>query len=221
MKRATSLLGWSLIAAAVPLLSGCFGAAAVGVGATALLVADRRPSETYVADEACELRTVSRANEKFGDKIHINATCYNHAVLLTGEVPDAATKAEIEKITATVPNVKSIANELLIAGPSTLGSRSNDAFITSKVKGRFIDAAKFSANLVKVVTEGGNVYLMGLVTRKEADDAVEIARTTGGVLKVVRVMEVVSDAEAKRLDNNARNQAAPAASANQNPVRKP
>lgn len=193
---------WTLAAGlTAPLLAGCFGAAAVGVGATALILADRRPSEIYLADEATELRAVSRINEKYGDQVHVNATSFNHALLLTGEAPSAVVKADIDKIAASVPNVKSIANELQIAGVSSLGSRSNDSFITSKVKGRFVDAAKFPANNVKVVTEAGVVYLMGLVTRREANDAVDIARTTGGVLKVVRVMEIISDEEARRLDN--------------------
>lgn len=192
---------WTLVAGlTAPLLAGCFGAAAVGVGATALMIADRRPSEIYLADEAIELRTSTRIGEKYGDRVHVNATSFNHALLLTGEVPDAAVKADIDKIAATVPNVKSIANELQIVGVSSLGSRSNDSFITSKVKGRFVDAGKFAANNVKVVTEAGVVYLMGLVTRQESNDAVEVARTTGGVLRVVRIMEVISDEEARRLD---------------------
>lgn len=201
MRFDKTLATWTLLATLTPLLAGCFGAAAVGMGATALMLADRRPSEVYLADEAIELRVVARISEKYGDRVHINATSFNHSLLLTGEAPEAAIKADIDKIATTVPNVKSVANELQIAGPSSVGSRSNDSFITSKVKGRFVDASKFAANNVKVVTEAGAVYLMGLVTRRESDDAVEIARTTGGVLKVVRVMEVISDEEARRLDN--------------------
>jgi osmotically-inducible protein OsmY len=122
-------------------------------------------------------------------------------VLLTGEVPDAAAKAEAEKIAAGVPNVKAISNELEVAGVSSLSARSNDSFITSKVKGRFLDASKFAVNHVKVVTENGVVYLLGMVAQREADAAVEVARTTGGVRKVVRVFEIVPEAEIKRLDN--------------------
>ncbi len=189
-----------LLALAVPLLAGCFGVAAVGVGTGALMFTDRRQAETFATDEGIEIRAASRISEKYGDRAHVNVTSYNRTVLLTGEVPDAAAKAEVEKIVATVPNVKAISNELQIGAVSTLGNRSNDTFITSKVKARFIDAAQFGANHVKVVTEAGVVYLMGLVTQREAGAAVEIARTTGGVLKVVRVFEIVSDAEARRLD---------------------
>lgn len=188
-----------LLAAFIPVLSGCFGAVAVGTGVAVLSYADRRTTETQVTDEGIELRAANRIGEKFGSNTHVNVTSYNRTVLLTGEVPDATTKAEVEQIVAGVPNVKAVSNELQIAGASSLASRSNDTYITSKVKARFIDANRFAVNHVKVVTEAGVVYLMGLVTQQEADAAVEIARTTGGVRKVVRVFEIISEAEAQRL----------------------
>ena len=190
-----------ILSLSVPMLAGCFGAAVVGVGAGALMIADRRNSETYIADESMEVRAANRINEKYGDKVHVNTTSYNRMVLLTGEVPTAEIKSDIEKIVTGVPNVKSISNELAIAGPSSFGGRSNDSYITSKVKARFVDANKFSANHVKVVTEAGVVFLIGLVTQAEANAAVEIARTTGGVQKVVRVFEIISPEQAKSLDN--------------------
>lgn len=189
-----------LLAALVPVLAGCVGAAAVGVGAGALMFTDRRMPETIVTDEGIELRAAGRINERFGDRVHVNVTSYNRMALLTGEVPDAAARAEVEKLVAAVPNLKSISNELQIGPVSTLSNRSNDVYLTSKVKARFIDASQFSANNVKVVTENGVVYLLGLATQREVDAAVQIARTTGGVRKVVRVFELISDAEARRLD---------------------
>ncbi len=195
------LATWALLAALVPTLTGCFGIAAVGMGAGALLFADRRPSDTYLSDEAIELRASNSINEKYQDKVHVNVTSYNRTVLITGEVPDAATKADVELIVAGKPNVKATVNELRISGISSLGSRSNDTLITSKVKGRFVDYGKFSANLVKVVTEGGTVYLLGLVTRNESDAATQIARETSGVLGVVRLFEYISEDEARQLDN--------------------
>jgi osmotically-inducible protein OsmY len=190
----------ALLAALVPALSGCIPVVAVGVGAGALLISDRRYAETYLADEAIQIRVSNRVGEKFGDKAHLNITSYNRMLLLTGEVPDAAMRAEVEKVASSVPNVKSVTNELQVAGISNFGGRSNDTYLTSKVKARFIDANKFAANHVKVVTEAGVVYLLGIVTQKEADAAVEIARTTGGVVKVVKVMEVIPDEQAKQLD---------------------
>lgn len=188
-----------LLAALAPVLAGCFGAAAVGVGAGALAYSDRRLTEVQLTDEGIEIRAANRISEKFGDRVHVNVTSYNRTVLLTGEVPDAATRGEVEKLVSGVANVRALSNELQVAAVSTLSSRSNDVFITSKVKARFIDASRFAANHVKVVTENGAVYLMGLVTQAESAAAVEIARTTGGVQKVVRVFEIVSDEEARRL----------------------
>jgi len=188
MKKTTLIL----LIAVLPFLAGCFGAAAVGVGAGALVFADRRQAETIVADEGIELRAVSRIGESFGSNTHVNVTSYNRTVLLTGEAHSAAAKGEIEKLVAAVPNVKAIQNELQVAAASTLTARSNDTYITSKVKARFIDANKFAANHVKVVTEAGVVYLLGLVTQTEAAAAVDIARTTAGVQKVVRVFEIIS-----------------------------
>jgi osmotically-inducible protein OsmY len=191
------------LALCVPLLAGCVGAAVVGAGAGALMVIDRRSSEVYIADQGLEMRASSRISEKYGDKVHVNVTSYNRMMLLTGEAPTAEIKADVEKIASTVPDVKSIANELAIAGPSSYGVRSNDSYITSKVKARFVDAGKFNANVVKVVTEAGVVFLLGIVTQAEADAAVEIARTTGGVLNVVRVFEIVSPEKAGTVNKTA------------------
>jgi len=202
--------GWLLLAALTPTLAGCFGAAAVGMGTTVLLAVDRRPTETTIADEGIEVRAANRIGERFGDKAHVNVTSFNRSVLLTGEVPDAAAKAEAEKLASSVPNVKSISNELQVAGVSSFGSRSTDSYITSKVKARFVDASQFSTNHVKVVTEGGRVYLLGLVTQREADAAVEVARTTGGALTVVRLFEIISEEEARKIDNRKTSEAAAA-----------
>ena len=207
------LCALTALALLVPALSGCFGAAAVGVGTGALMLADRRNSESFLSDEGAELRALSRISENYGDKVHVNVTSYNRMMLLTGEVPSEAIKTGVERLAAGVPNVKSIANELAIAGASSFGGRSNDAYITSKVKARFVDASKFSPNHVKVVTEAGVVFLLGLVTQAEAAAAVEIARTTGGVQKVVRVFEIVSPDQARALDNITPPQPAPATDA--------
>jgi len=189
------ILAWLLLTAAIPLLSGCFGAAALGVGAGALVAADRRLPETYVTDESIEVRAASRIRDKFGDRVSVHVTSYNRNLLLTGSAPDDAARTEVEKLATGVPNVKAISNEVEIAAPGS--SYTNDAYITTKVKARFVDANKFSVNHVKVVTEGGVVYLLGLVTRREADAAVDIARTTAGVRKVVRVFEYISEEQAR------------------------
>ena len=175
-----------------PQLQGCIEMAVVGAGAAALASDDRRSIGAQTEDKDIALRGESRINDRFGDKVHINVTSYNRNVLLTGEASDATTKAQIEKVVREIPNVRGVVNEIQVAGVSAYSARGNDSYLTSKVKARFIDnGSSFSANQVKVVTEGSVVYLLGLVTRKEAEVAVEIARTTGGVQKVVRVFEYI------------------------------
>lgn len=179
----------ALIATTLPQLQGCFPMVAAGAGTAALSITDRRTTGTQVEDEGIELRAMNRVNERFGDKVHINITSFNRSVLLTGEVPDAGTRAALEKIVLGVANVRGATNEIAVAGLSSLPSRSNDSFLTSKVKARFVDAGLFNPVHVKVVTENSTVYLFGIVTQKEAEGAVEIARTTGGVRKVVKIFE--------------------------------
>jgi len=192
------LLPWNLLFAALAALgaavalSGCFGALLVGGATGAAVVAnDRRAGEVVLGDERVELTAGNRLAGSFGDRAHINVTSYNYTVLLTGEVPDEKTKEEAEKIVSQVERVKTVVNELQIAGVSSLASRGNDTYLTGRVKAAFVAAQNFSPNHVKVVTEAGVVYLMGLVTRKEADDATEIARNISGVRKVVRVFEYI------------------------------
>lgn len=195
-----------LLAAALSAsLSACLPVVVTGVGAGVLMATDRRTSGTYLEDEEIELKIVTRINEKLGNQVHLNATSFNRKVLLTGEAPSAAIKAELKSIASGVPNVQAVIDEVQIAGNSSLSSRSNDTVITSKVKARFVDANKFSANHVKVVTEASVVYLVGVVTQREADAAIEVARTTGGVRKVVNTLEVISEAQARDIDNRQSN----------------
>jgi osmotically-inducible protein OsmY len=176
--------------AAAALAAGC---APVLIGATATLgyttLEDRRRTGVQFDDQTIENRAASRIAERYGDKVHVNTTSYNRVVLLTGEVPDAAAREDVEKITRAVPGVIGVSNELEVAGISSLGARTNDSFVTSKVKARFLDAGKFSPVHVKVVTENGVVYLLGVVTDTEANDAVELTRTVAGVRKVVKIFE--------------------------------
>jgi osmotically-inducible protein OsmY len=182
--------GLAGLLAAVLLASGC-AAVVVGAGGVAAVNAleDRRTAGSQIEDEANELRAVNRIAERFPEGVHVNITSFNRAVLLTGEVPDAATRDAIEKIAAGLPNVRSVSNELEVAGVSSITSRSNDSLITSKVKVRLLDAKRVYPMHVKVVTEAGIVYLMGIVTEQEGNDATEVARTTGGVRKVVKIFE--------------------------------
>jgi len=171
-------------------LSGCFPIVAGSVGVGAMMADDRRTSGIYIEDERIEIR-VQADTSKLGDKVHVNATSFNRVVLITGEVPDEATKAKVEKLAADIDNVKRVQNELAVARPSTLGERSNDIYVTTRIKARFLSESKkrFSPNHVKVVTERATVYLMSLASKDEAAAAAEIAAATPGVKRVVKVFE--------------------------------
>ena len=179
-----------LVIPLVAILSGCVAAVVGGAGTAAVLSEDRRTVGTVTEDQGIEFKAESRIRDKYKDA-HINLTSYSRMVLITGEVPDAAAKADVEKIVRAVENVRGIYNEVAVGPITPLSARTNDSFITSKVKARFVDQRKFNAIHVKVVTEADVVYLLGLVKRKEADDAVEIARTTSGVKRVVKLFEYI------------------------------
>ncbi len=175
-----------------PMLNGCIPLLVGGAATTGVLVAeDRRSVGSVTEDQEIEFRIAERVRDSYRDKIHINATSYNRIVLLTGEVPTEEVKAEIEKTVASINNVRGVQNEMSVGLTSSLSNRAHDSLVTSKVKARFVDAAKFQPNHVKVVTERGVVYLLGLVTREEAEQAVEIARTTSDVKKVVKVFQYI------------------------------
>ena len=182
----------ALLLPAVIALGGCVAAAVGGAAAGGYLVGeDRRPANAMADDEGIELKASNRITEKYPEA-HINSTSYNRLVLLTGEAPTAAAKADIEKIVRELPGVRGTFDEIAVAPATVLSSRTNDSYIPSKVKARFVDARKFNPVHVKVVTENSVVYLMGIVKKQEADAATEIARTTSGVRRVVRVFEYQS-----------------------------
>jgi osmotically-inducible protein OsmY len=183
----------SLLLAIAATLLGCVEAVIVGgVAAGVVMAADRRQVEVMFADQGIEWTAGSRIDEALKGEGHVNVTSYNYTVLLTGEVPTVQARADAEKAAGEVPKVKTVVNELQVAGTSSAASRSNDAYITSKIKSNFLGNGKFKPTDVKVVTEASVVYLLGLVTREEADAATEVARSTGGVQKVVRAFEYIA-----------------------------
>ena len=181
-----------LLLVLAPALQACVEALLIGSVATGVIVAlDRRQFEVMFGDQRIESAAADRVGDALKGQGHVVVTSFNYTVLLTGEVPTAQAKARAAKVVGEVPQVKTVVNELQIAGTSSATSRSSDAYITSKVKSSFLGNGKFRPTDVKVVTEAGVVYLLGLVTREEADAATDITRGTGGVQKVVRVFEYV------------------------------
>lgn len=192
MTRRLLFAVFAAVTAASLLLAGCAPLLVAGaVGGTALVVADRRSTGAQVDDEAIELKIVNNIGAGYGDQVHVNATSYNGIVLLTGEVPRQDLVATIGEIARREAKVRRVENDLTVGPISSMGDRTNDSYITSKVKSRFVEANKFAANHVKVVTERQVVYLMGIVRRDEGDAAGQIAATTSGVVRVVKLFEYI------------------------------
>ena len=180
------------LSACAPLIIG--GAVVGGV-----MAVDRRTAGTQVEDEGIELRVANRIRETLGDRAHVNATSYNRQVLVTGEVRSAQDRQTVEQIVSSTENVRSVVNDLAVMPATPMSQRSNDTFITGKVRASLVDAQDISANSFKVVTERSIVYLMGRVSQREANRATDIARGVTGVSKVVRVFEIVSEEELSRM----------------------
>jgi osmotically-inducible protein OsmY len=170
-------------------LPSCAPLIVAGVAGGALMADDRRKTGVIVDDQSIELTARRRFSQEFGQKAHINITSFNWQVLLTGEAATEELRAQAETLVSEVEKVKRVINEVRVAAPSGLGARSADSLTTTKVKSRFVGENRFRANHVKVVTEAGVVYLIGIVSKKEADDAADIASTTGGVQKVIKLFE--------------------------------
>jgi osmotically-inducible protein OsmY len=200
MKRQiqTVVYGAALLASLVS-LSACAPLIVGGAVMTGVVASDRRTTGTLVEDESIEIKVASAVRKEMGDRIHLNVTSFNRQVLLSGEVRTATDKERAEKLAQSQENVNSVVNDLAVMPVSSLTQRSKDTVITGQVKAAFVDAKDMQVNAIKVVTERGIVYLMGRVTSREAKRATDIARGIGGVTKVVRVFEEISEQELQRL----------------------
>jgi osmotically-inducible protein OsmY len=200
MTRAPRLLLATLAASAALLsVSACAPLVVGGAAVGSMVAIDRRTSGIQLEDEGIELRSAARLREALGDRGHVNVNSYNRTVLLTGEVPSERDKQQVEQIVSRVENVKSVVNDLAVMGNSTLAQRSSDALVTGRVKASLVDDKELYAGAFRVVTERGTTYLMGRVTQREAARATEIARSVTGVQKVVRLFEIITDEELRRI----------------------
>lgn len=196
-------LQWSRVACAAlsvvalgGALSGCVALVGGGAAVAGMSAVDRRTTGTQVEDQGIELRAGNRIGEVMGDKARSSVTSYNRVVLLTGQTGNATDKATIEKLVREQSMVREVYNEIEVAPfTATLGQRSQDSLITTKVKASLVNAKDISASAIKVVTENNVVYLMGIVTPRESKRAAEIARGVNDVTKVVRVFDVISEEE--------------------------
>lgn len=187
------ILSLTALSIALAQLGGCAAAVVGGVAAGAAVAIDRRTASVFVSDEEIELRAFNRLRDAFPQgSISVSATSYNRQVLLTGQVPDDATRAKVAETVRAIPDVRNVFNESAVSGVTSYTSDSNDVAITTKVKTRMLRDDRVPSTKVKVVTEAGVVYLMGLVTKAEGEAAAEVARTTSGVTRVVKLFEYLN-----------------------------
>jgi len=189
----TALAAAIVSSACAPLV---MGGAMVG---SALVAIDRRTTGTQLEDEGIEFKASARIREQLGDRVHVNVNSYNRLVLITGEASSEADRSALTAIAKGVENVNNVLNETAVMGASSLSSRSNDLLIATKIKARLIDAQDLVTNSLYVVVERGSVFLMGRVTEREASHAADIIRSVGGVQKVVRAFEIISEEELARI----------------------
>ncbi|MFC5552029.1 BON domain-containing protein [Massilia aerilata] len=189
-------------------LQGCVAVVAGGMVAGAMASTDRRTLGTQTEDKGIEVKAATRLPQVVGDAGHVNVNSYNRKVLLTGEVRDDAMKRAVENEIRGIANVDNVINELIVAGPSSYTSRSSDALITSKVKLSLADKKTVSANSFQVVTERGNVYLMGLVTQREGNIAAQVAQGVSGVMRVTKMFEYISEEDLRAMQPQSPPQAA-------------
>ena len=204
---ATALLCGAMLTS----LTGCIELMVGGAVMSGVAAADRRTLGAQTEDKAIAVKGESRMPAITGDVGHVNVTSFNRRVLLSGEVRDEAMKSAVEREVRTIDGVQSVYNELVIAGPASYTSRSNDALITTKVKASRVDMKTISAASFKVVTESGTVFLMGRVTQREGTVAADVARGVGGVQKVVKLLDYISEEELKQFQAAPARTAAPAA----------
>ena len=173
------------------ILHGCAAVVVGGAAAGANVAHDRRTTGTFIEDEAIELKSLKAIFEdkEVYEQTHLNVTSFNTIVLVSGEAPTEELRQRVIQIVRNIDKVSHVHNEITIAGPSSLMSRSGDTLITTKVKTKLIVEKNLDGTHVKVITENGVVYLMGLLNREDADKATEIARQTGGVQKVVKLFQ--------------------------------
>lgn len=180
----------AVLLAVLPFLQACIPLiVGAGVGAGVMMAEDRRSNATILEDQTIEVKAKNRFEETYQDKLHATVTSYNRYVLITGQAPTEEIRQDLTTIVLEVENVRNVQNEVIVAGKASFTSRSSDTFTTSSVKGRLARNKEIGANNVKVITENGAVFLMGLVTRMEAESAAQTAATTSGVQRVVKVFE--------------------------------
>lgn len=181
-------LGTTTLSACAPLMLG-------GAAAGAFVATDRRTSGMQVEDQSIQIKASSRLRDTLGGRGRVNTNAYNRTVLLTGEVDSDADRAAAEQAVARVENVVKVINQLQVGPTASLSTRSSDVLLAGKVRATLVDARDLMSNAFDIVVERGEVYLMGLVTEREANRAAELTASIPGVKKVVKAFEVITEDE--------------------------
>ena len=200
MTNRFSLRALFIALSAASLLQACVPLAVMGVGTGVASTLDRRSYGEQIMDREIETKFNRAFPATLEAKTAVSATSFNRWVLLTGHAIDEPSRGEIEALARRTANVREVFNEVAIGYPASFGSRNNDSFLTTKVKTRLFDSPYISGHHVKVITESGIVYLMGEVTEGESQAAIEVARNTSGVQKVVSLFEIITPERAKQLN---------------------
>ncbi len=214
-----------VLGASAVTLTGCFPVVATGVVVGALSVSDRRTTGAQAEDQSIELKAFNRFREQFkADNISLSVVSFNRTALITGYVPNANVKAEAAKIVSSIDNVRSVLNEVIVGPVPSIRTYGTDTVLTTRVKASLLEAKDVQANVIKVITESNTVFLMGIVTEREAARAADIASRVSGVRRVVRAFEIITEAELSRMQlqtggNNTAAPSAPAAPAPAAPVK--
>ncbi len=225
MRHLFSVVTVSVLCGSTLLLSGCFPVVATGVVGGALSISDRRTTGAITEDQAIEFKAFNRFRDRFkSDQVSLTVTSYNRIALLTGYVPNEATKSEAARVLSQVENVRSVINEVVVGLPPSIRTYGADTVLTTRIKTSLVEAKDIQANVIKVLTESSTVYLMGIVTEREANRAADIASRVSGVRRVVRAFEIISEAELARIklqSGGDQKPAAPASPAPQSSVSTP
>jgi len=181
-------------------LAGCFPVVATGVVTGALSVSDRRTTGAQAEDQAIEIKAFNRFRERFkSSQISLSVVSFNRIALVTGYVPDEATKAEAARLVSSIENVRNSLNEIVVGLPPSIRTYGSDTILTTRVKASMLEAKDLQAQVIKVYTESSTVFLMGIVTEREANRAADIASRVSGVRRVVRAFETISEADLSRM----------------------
>lgn len=181
----------AVLAMVAGMLVGCIGVVLGGAAGGASVVNDPRTTGSLVEDESIELKAgnLLRGDKDLAQQIHINVTSYNQLVLVTGEAPTEDMRARVVELVKGIEKVRTTHNEVTLAAPSPLSSRTTDSWLTTSVKAKIVGAKELNAIRIKVVTEAGTVYLLGLIKQDEGDLAGQLASQTAGVQRVVKLFE--------------------------------